>query len=157
MAKEDTKIEGEVKMHGNFVKKTSFERNVANVDNPDNEQPKVNVNFDVSHELFDKKSNTYHVNIKVNADASVKDTKLFDLELVSTGVFMVDLTDVSDVEKVLQVHCASSLFPYTSRQIADITREGGFPPMMIGLVNFADLYEKRVTQNADGAVEAVVN
>ena len=46
-------------------------------------------------------------------------------------------------EQVLHIKCPEVLFPYTSRQIADITRDGGFPPMMIGLVNFAEIYQKR--------------
>jgi preprotein translocase subunit SecB len=39
------------------------------------------------------------------------------------------------------IHCPALLFPFARHLIADATRNGGFPPLMLDPVDFARLYE----------------
>ena len=143
----------QLQMHGQFTKELSFIRNELN--NTESVQPKVDVNIDINPELVNADQKAYHINLTVSVKASVEDKEAFVVKLVHTGLFMVDVADDNIREQVLNIKCPEVLFPYTSRQIADITRDGGFPPMMIGLVNFAEIYQKKQGVDADGDKTAV--
>lgn len=43
------------------------------------------------------------------------------------------------------------LFPFLRRIIADLTREGGFPPLFLDPIDFAALYVNRKEQLEGGA------
>jgi preprotein translocase subunit SecB len=43
------------------------------------------------------------------------------------------------------------LFPFARQILADATRSGGFPPLMLDPIDFAGMYQKRV---AEGKVSA---
>jgi preprotein translocase subunit SecB len=40
------------------------------------------------------------------------------------------------------------LFPFARNILADVTRDGGFPPLMLAPVDFAALYEQQKNQAA---------
>ena len=151
--KEEIQEQVTVQMHGQFVKEMSFIRNELN--NTESVQPKVDVNIDINPELMNAEQKAYHINLTVSVKASVEDKEAFVVKLVHTGLFMVDVADDNIREQVLNIKCPEVLFPYTSRQIADITRDGGFPPMMIGLVNFVEIYQKKQGIGVNGDKTAV--
>lgn len=47
------------------------------------------------------------------------------------------------MEPFLLVNCAGLLFPFLRRLLADITREGGFPPLLLDPIDFGALYVRR--------------
>jgi preprotein translocase subunit SecB len=40
------------------------------------------------------------------------------------------------------------LFPFARQILADATRNGGFPPLMLDPIDFATMYQKRMQQQA---------
>ena len=55
------------------------------------------------------------------------------------------------LEPFLLVNCPSILFPFLRRLLADITREGGFPPLLLDPIDFAGLYIRRQQEQAEAA------
>jgi len=53
----------------------------------------------------------------------------------------------------LLVECPRLLFPFARRIVADATRDGGFPPLMIDPIDFVALYRRR-QQEAQAAAAA---
>ena len=47
---------------------------------------------------------------------------------------------------MLLIECPRLLFPFARRIIADITREGGHPPLMIDPIDFVGLYRQQRLQ-----------
>jgi preprotein translocase subunit SecB len=47
------------------------------------------------------------------------------------------------MEAILLIECPRLLFPFARRIIADITREGGHPPLMIDPIDFVGLYRQQ--------------
>jgi preprotein translocase subunit SecB len=41
------------------------------------------------------------------------------------------------------VNCPALLFPFLRRLVSDITREGGFPPLLLDPIDFASLFIAR--------------
>jgi preprotein translocase subunit SecB len=52
------------------------------------------------------------------------------------------------LEPFLLVNCPSLLFPYLRRLAADLTREGGFPPLLLDPIDFGNLYMSRQRERA---------
>ena len=44
------------------------------------------------------------------------------------------------------IECPRLLFPFARRVIADATRDGGFPPLLIDPIDFVSLYRMRQQQ-----------
>jgi preprotein translocase subunit SecB len=45
-----------------------------------------------------------------------------------------------DVEPLIWVECPRLLFPFSRQILAEITREGGYPPLLINPIDFTPLY-----------------
>jgi len=45
-----------------------------------------------------------------------------------------------DVEPLLWIECPRLLFPFARQILAEITREGGYPPLLINPIDFTPLY-----------------
>ena len=59
------------------------------------------------------------------------------------------------LEQFLPVNCPALIFPFLRRMAADVTREGGFPPLLLDPIDFAALYLQRREQAAsEGAPTA---
>ncbi len=59
---------------------------------------------------------------------------------------------------VLFIECPRLLFPFARQIIADVTRNGGFPPLMIDPIDFAQMFTQRVAEEqARSQVQAVPN
>ena len=109
-------------------------------------QPNIELGIDVGATAVQGGPHTYETNIKLMARAHVQDETIFEIELVYAGIFDVSGAPEAHVEPILMIECPRLLFPFARRVIADITREGGFPPLLIDPVDFAGLYNEQVNQ-----------
>jgi preprotein translocase subunit SecB len=46
------------------------------------------------------------------------------------------------------------LFPFARQVLADATRNGGFPPLMLDPIDFAGMYQKRLAQSKAKTAQA---
>lgn len=132
-----------------YVKDLSFE-------NPGNrageDRPNIDLGIDVSAVPHEQGNGLYEVNLKLNAKAHTDSTTLFLLELDYGGIFQVIGMGEQEAEATLLIECPRMLFPFARRLIADITREGGFPPLLIDPVDFVQLYRnQKARQSGDEA------
>jgi len=52
------------------------------------------------------------------------------------------------MQPLVMIECPRLLFPFARHIIADATRNGSFPPLMIDPVDFAQLYQTRLTEQS---------
>jgi preprotein translocase subunit SecB len=57
-------------------------------------------------------------------------------------VFTVDVPQ-EHLEPVLLVECPRLLFPFARNILAEVTRDGGFPPVMLSPIDFFALWQSR--------------
>jgi preprotein translocase subunit SecB len=50
------------------------------------------------------------------------------------------------LDPLLWVTCPTMLFPFVRHVIADVTRESGFPPLMLDPIDFGSLYAQKLAQ-----------
>ena len=73
---------------------------------------------------------------------------LFVLELEYGGLFTVNVED--EVRgAVLLIECPRILFPFARNILADVSRDGGFPPLMLGPLDFAGMYQQQLASQAE--------
>ena len=88
----------------------------------------------------------FEVEMKLNAAARREAETVFQIELVYAGLFQVVGVEQEDLEQVLMIECPRYLFPFARRLIADLSAEGGFPPLMLEPMDFAAIYLARKAQ-----------
>lgn len=105
------------------------------------EQPQINVRVDVG--VKGVTDTDFEVKLTIGIDAKVKEGVLFIVELQYNGLFRLVHIPADSVEPMLLIECPRQLFPFARRIIADVTRDGGFPPLMIDPIDFVGLYQQR--------------
>ena len=109
--------------------------------------PKIDVAIDING--IKKADEAYEVDLKFTITTKQDDISAFVIELVYSGLFAVkNMTDES-VQPFLHIQAPFILFPFARRVIADITRDGGYPPLMLDPIDFASLYQQRLAAEAD--------
>ncbi len=101
----------------------------------------VNVNANpLSEQQFD-------VNLTLNAKASVDKDVLFNVELVYGGVFNIAGFPQEHMLPLLFIECPRLLFPFARQIIAEATRNGGFPPLMLDPIDFAQMFQQKLAED----------
>lgn len=144
-----------VSLKGQYIKDLSFENPRA----PQsllslNEAPGIEVNVDLAAQRLQE--NLFELAMHISARAVKDKTTLFFCDLTYGGIFEVNASDETAYESLVLIDCAYMLFPFARRVIADISRDGGFPPLQIEPIDFNALYEQnkgniqRATAESDG-------
>jgi len=84
--------------------------------------------------------------LTLNATAKDDDKVLFNVELIYGGVFRVDGFPKEHTLPVVFIECPRMLFPFARQIVAECTRNGGFPPLMIDPVDFARMFQQRMAE-----------
>ncbi|MGN6774459.1 protein-export chaperone SecB [Rhizobium sp.] len=118
--------------------------------------PDININVNVNaNPLSDS---DFDVMLTLSAEAKDGERVLFHTELVYGGVFRVTGFPQEHMLPLLFIECPRLLFPFARQIIADVTRNGGFPPLMIDPIDFAQMFTQRMAEEqARAQVSAVPN
>ncbi len=128
--------------------------------------PHVNINLDVQARRITPNQDSYEVSIVIRAEAHEQNpavaqangqtapaipATVFVAELTYAGVFTVKGIPEAQTEAALLVECPRILFPFARNILADVTRDGGFPPVLLQPIDFVALWNAR-RQQATAAV-----
>ena len=137
----------QVRVMAQYIKDLSFESpNIHKLLDGPGEAPNLRVEVNVNASKVN--TNAFESVINFKADASNKAGTIYDLELAYAGMFQVENLPESALEPFLLIECPNLLFPFVRRLVADLTREGGFPPLMLDPINFANLFARRQQERA---------
>ena len=110
-------------------------------------QPNITLNLDAHATPLDEAAGVYEVVLQIKADCKIGELVGFIVELVYAGIFTVNVPK-EHLGPVLLIECPRLIFPFARNILAEVTRDGGFPPLMLGLVDFAGLYQARLNELA---------
>ena len=135
---EDISDDTKMQINGQYIKDFSFE----NPNSPHSLQPKsepsIEVNIDVgAKKLFD---DVYEVALTISVTGTDGKSPLFVIELVYAGVFTFSNMTDEKLQPSLLIDCPRLLFPFARSIIANVTSDGGLPPLLLQPVNFAQLF-----------------
>tara|TARA_B100000963_G_scaffold234934_1_gene205305 strand:- start:2856 stop:3365 length:510 start_codon:yes stop_codon:yes gene_type:complete len=110
-------------------------------------QPDIGVSANVGARKLSESD--YEVGLKFHIEAKNGDNIHFIAELEYCGVFrLVNISD-ADTKPALLIEAPRQLFPFARRVLADTTRDGGYPPIMLDPIDFMALYQQNQTAEAD--------
>jgi len=139
-----------------YIKDLSFE----NPESPDSLRggsaaPNIDLGIDVQARTAGE--GTYEVVINISSKAMREDKTVFIAELSFGGLFQ--LTNIADTERepFLLIECPRLIFPFARRILSDVTRDGGFPPLMLDPIDFASLYRQQLAKRAAAVPGADTN
>ena len=106
--------------------------------------PAINISVNVNANPLSETD--FDVILSLNAEAKDGDKMLFNAELAYGGVFRVTGFPQEHMLPVLFIECPRLLFPFARQIISDATRNGGFPPLMIDPIDFAQMFSQRMAE-----------
>ncbi len=128
-----------------YIKDFSFENpNSPKSLIPSKEIPKIDVVVDVK--VLPIEGNTFEVVLMTTIKAHNQGSDLFLVELSYAAICTANVPE-QDIEPVLMVYCPGMLFPYLRQIISEVTRQGGFPPLLIDPIDFSALYRKYIQES----------
>ncbi len=132
-----------------YLKDMSFESPNAPASFQGASTPKMEVNVDVEGRPL--APDQYEVELTASARAMRDDKAIFVVEASYAGVFEIKNLPREQLEMVMLVECPRLLFPFMRQIIADATRNGNFPPLMLEPIDFMGIYLANKGRAQNGA------
>lgn len=111
--------------------------------------PAININVNVNANPLSETD--FDIVLTLTAEAKDGDKVVFAAELVYGGVFRIAGFPQEHMLPLLFIECPRLLFPFARQIIADATRNGGFPPLMIDPIDFAQMFAQRMAEEKNRA------
>lgn len=132
---------------GQYLKDLSFENpNAPQSMAPQAKQPDINIAVNVNARNL--APTDYEVDLHLDAKATLDGKTIFAADLVYSGSFRLENFPANLLHPAVLIECPRMLFPFARQILAEATRNGGFPPLMLDPIDFAGMYQKRLQQQA---------
>jgi preprotein translocase subunit SecB len=132
-------------VNGQYIKDLSFE--VPNAPGIYGEiaskEPQITVNIEVKAGAVN--DTLFEVALHISAECKAGELVAFVCELVYAGLFTLNVPR-EHLQAMLLIECPRMLFPFARNIIADATRDGAFPPLMLSPVDFVTMFRNQVAQ-----------
>jgi preprotein translocase subunit SecB len=132
-------------VNAQYVKDLSFENPRA----PQSLMPQPTppeIKLDVRVDAKNLAPEAFEVLLSVSARATRGDEPVFLVELSYAGVITLQNVPREHVQFFVLVETPRMLFPFVRAILADATRDGGFPPLFIQPIDFAELLRRQQPQ-----------
>jgi preprotein translocase subunit SecB len=97
---------------------------------------------------------TFDVVLKITGTVTVEGNTAFLIEVHQAGIFVLKGFEPDKMQRVQNVFCLNTLYPYASAALSDLVTKGGFPSLMLPPMNFAAIYDQRLQQTQSRSDEA---
>ena len=122
-----------------YIKDLSFE----NPQGPEvlaslQQSPQVNIEVHTNARALG--GGAHEVTLFIRGEAETDGTTVFIVELTYGGIITVNVADAETIKPILLIEAPRHLFPFARAIVANVTRDGGFPPLLINPLDFAGMY-----------------
>jgi preprotein translocase subunit SecB len=137
-----------------YIKDMSFENPNAPAVYQWQGQPQIDVQFNIG--ASDAGEDMHEVILKIDIRAAAADKVAFQVELAYAGLFALRNIPEDQVQPFLLAEAPRLLFPFARRVVADVVRDGGFPPLMLDPIDFGALYMSQADAEQSALASGVV-
>lgn len=110
-------------------------------------EPKLGVEMNNSVAVLD--GDLYEVTLSVTATVSVNDKTAFLAEVHQAGIFTLKGFEPDVLQRLQQVYCLNTLYPYAGAALSDLVTKGGFPQLLLPPMHFGAMYEQKLQKTRD--------
>jgi preprotein translocase subunit SecB len=135
-----------------YVKDLSFENPNAPAIYQKQTAPAIDVQFNIGAQQVGEE--VHEVALKIEVRAQSDDQVAFIVDLTYAGLFGLRNIPEEHVQPFLLGEAPRLLFPFARRVLADAVRDGGFPPLLLEPIDFAQLFlqqQEAATTDETGA------
>ncbi|MBX9682710.1 MAG: protein-export chaperone SecB [Hyphomicrobium sp.] len=151
--KADASTPIQAKIVSQYLKDLSFENpNVRKLISGGGETPNLKVEVNVNAQRIE--GELYESAIEFKATAANNIGTIYVLEAVYAGLFKIETIPEQALQPFLLISGPSMIFPFLRRLVADVTREGGFPPLLLDPIDFAGLFMRRQQERSAAKANA---
>ena len=134
-----------LKILGQYLKDLSFENPNAPLSlAPQQQQPDINISVNVNARNLGPVD--FEVELHLDAKATADGKVIFAADLLYAGMFRLENFPANLLHPAVLIECPRMLFPFARQILADATRNGGFPPLMLDPIDFTVMYQRRLQQ-----------
>lgn len=130
-------------VHGQYIKDLSFEIPGAPQIFIDQLQGQPEINFNLDVQVEGVSENLFETILDMKAESKVNGKTAYIVELKYAGLFSLNVPDEHRAA-ILFIECPRLMFPFARAILSDVTRDGGFQPLILGPVDFASLYQQNM-------------
>ena len=135
-------------LNAQYTKDLSFEHPMAPRTFSMQAVPQISVNVGTSAERVN--DSLFEVTLRILCEAKHGEEIGFLVDLHYAGLFTLANIPAEHVEPLLLVEAPRLLFPFARRIVADATRDGGMPPLMLDPIDFLQQYQRSKQVEAEG-------
>lgn len=127
---------------GQYIKDLSFEvPGAPQIFSEMKKAPEIPINVDVQARHLG--GNHFEVTTHFDIKATVDGKPGFVLELAYGAVVQCNAPQ-EHIQPMLLIEAPRLMFPFARNLISEVTRDGGFPPLMLQPIDFVQLYRERL-------------
>lgn len=134
-------------INAQYVKDLSFENPRAPhslLQPPQGVAPELQVGVDVKAQGL--APDVYEVAMTLKIETRMQNEVMFVVELAYGAVVSLINTPQEDVSVALMVETPRLLFPYVRNIVSEVTRDGGYTPLLMSPIDFAEIYRRRIAE-----------
>jgi len=124
-----------------YVKDLSFENPNAPAVYQWQDQPQIDVQFNIGADKVGEE--VVEVSLKIEVKAIAPQGTAFAVELLYAALFGMRNVPEEQLQPFMLAEAPRLLFPFARRVLADAIRDGGFPPLLLDPIDFGSLYEQQ--------------
>ncbi len=133
-----------------YVKDASFE----NPNAPDSLRqgqpaPEINISIEIGRQMVDE--GTVEVVLMLGAKAERDGKPVFLCELEYAGLFAFGNVAEDHIQPMILIECPRLLFPFARQIMAELTQNGGYPPILLEPPDFASMFRDEMMRRAQEA------
>lgn len=127
-----------------YVKDLSFENPNAPACYQWQDQPQIDVQFNIGADKVGDE--VLEVSLKIEVKAVAPQGTSFAVELLYAALFGMRNVPEDQVQPFMLAEAPRLIFPFARRVLADAIRDGGFPPLLLDPIDFGALYLQQAQQ-----------
>ena len=132
-----------------YIKDLSFENPRSPEIYQDFQEPEVNINVNVGARNLAER--VFEVILRISIDAKTGEQTTFLVELEYAGIAQVaPEVDAEAVQPLVLIEGPRMLFPFARTIIANLTRDAGYPLLLLAQMDFVAMYRDGMEQAQQG-------
>lgn len=149
-----TMAEPMLRILAQYTKDASFE-NPSAPDSlrADQSPPSISINIEIGRQMME--GNSAEVVLMLSARAERDGKAVFLCELEYAGLFGFQGVPEEHILPMMMIECPRLLFPFARQIMAEMTQNGGYPPILLEPPDFAAMFRdemmRRAAQQGEGA------
>lgn len=130
-----------------YTKDASFENpNAPDSLRSDLGAPDINISIEIGRQMID--GGTVEVVLMLAAKSTREDKTVFLCELEYAGLFSFGNIAEEHIQPMIMIECPRLLFPFARQIMAEMTQNGGFPPILLEPPDFASMFRDEMIRRA---------